>query len=107
MNLLLVVGAGSVTTELLHEAINAASGVDKLLLAGVERVTNTADLHTQFFNSRAGCELVATATVDLALNVFGVDVRLHRNQQFELCLRAILGGHRAQGIQRMETSEAN
>src|SRR3954451_7556747 len=59
------------------EALDAATGVDQLLLAGVERVAVRADLDVKLGLGRPGGELVAARTADVGLDVLGMDVGLH------------------------------
>src|SRR5215211_1834802 len=59
------------------EALHAATRVDQLLLARVERVAVRADLHVDLRLGRAGRELVAAGAADVSLDVLGVDVGLH------------------------------
>src|SRR4029077_3085902 len=59
------------------EPLDAAPGVDQLLLAGEEGVALRAELDAQGGNRGAGGELVAARAVHLALDVLGVDVGLH------------------------------
>ena len=65
---------GGATTE----ALNAATGVDQLLTAGVERVALGADFNANFRLGRARHELVATGATNLRLNVLRVQIGLHR-----------------------------
>jgi hypothetical protein len=55
------------------EALDAASGVDQLLFAGVERVALAAKLHVQIVFRRPRVELVAARTVHVGKGVIGVD----------------------------------
>ena len=64
-------------TESLVETINTSTGVDQLLLAGVERVALGADLNTDLLLSGAGCEHVATGATDRSLFVVGMDAFSH------------------------------
>ena len=59
------------------EALDAATGVDELLLARVEGVALRAELDAQRWDGRTGRELVPAGTVHLALDVIGVNVGLH------------------------------
>src|SRR6476620_6301802 len=59
------------------EPLDAAAGVDQLLLARKEGVALRAELDAEAGHGRAGRELVPAGTVDLALDVVGVDVGLH------------------------------
>src|SRR3954447_22947305 len=59
------------------EALHAATRVDQLLLARVERVAVRADLHVDLGLGRAGRELVAAGAADVSLDVLGMDVGLH------------------------------
>src|SRR5579884_18253 len=76
-------GAGaSRPTALGHpalEALDAAAGVDQLLLAGVEGVAGGADLDVDLGLGGASRELVAARAGDVGLDVLGMDFGLHRN----------------------------
>ena len=61
----------------LVEAINTSTGVNQLLLAGIERVALGADLNTNVLLGGTGRKDVATCTADRGLFVFGVDTFLH------------------------------
>src|SRR4051812_14347458 len=65
------------------EPLDAATGVDELLLARVEGVTLGAQLHAQRWDRRAGHELVATRAVHLALDVVRVNSGLHIGPVYE------------------------
>src|SRR3954454_7850010 len=60
------------------EALDTATGVHELLLARVEGVALRAELDAQGRCGRPGRELVAARAVDLALDVLGVDLGLHK-----------------------------
>jgi hypothetical protein len=62
----------------LLEAIDAASGVHDLLLAGEERVTAGAYFHGEIFSQRgAGIEAVATAACYLDVTIFRMYFGFH------------------------------
>ena len=61
----------------LVEAINTSTGVNQLLLAGIERVALGADLNTNVLLGGASRKDVATSTADRGLFIFGVDTFLH------------------------------
>src|SRR5471030_314313 len=63
---------------LLFEAIDAASGVHQLLLAGEERVAVAADVELQVAAGGAGFPGGAAGAVDLGVGIGGVDVFAHR-----------------------------
>src|SRR5215210_3375856 len=73
---LALVAAGAASGAAL-EALHAATRVDQLLLARVERVAVGADLHVDLRLGRAGRELVAAGAADVSLDVLGMDVGLH------------------------------
>ena len=75
---------GSGATELVGEALDASTGVDELLLAGVERVALVAQVNRQRGDGRAGDPGVAAAAADGALDVVGVDTILHEQDSFLL-----------------------
>lgn len=59
------------------EALDAATGVHQLLLAGVEGVACRAEFHMEIRLGRPGVELVATRTMDVGNRVLGVYFSLH------------------------------
>ena len=62
----------------LVETVDTSTGVNKLLLAGVERVTLGANFNLELTLDGTALEgLTASATND-ALTVIGVDILLHR-----------------------------
>ena len=61
----------------LVETVNTSTGVNQLLLAGIERVALGADLNTNVLLGRAGSKSVATGTADRGLFVLGMDTFLH------------------------------
>src|ERR1035438_9842230 len=77
--------AGGVLTEALLEAGDAATGVEDLLLAGVERVASRTDLNVNGAAGRGapGSETVPAATGHRGDVVLGVNVCLHDNSCLE------------------------
>ena len=63
--------------ESLVETINTSTGVNQLLLAGIERVALGADFNADVLLSGAGRKDVATGTTDRCLFVIGMDTVLH------------------------------
>ena len=63
--------------ETLVEAIDTSTGVNQLLLAGIERVALGADFNTNLLLGGAGGESVATGATDRGLFVLGMDTFLH------------------------------
>ena len=63
--------------ETLIEAINASTGVNQLLLAGIERVALGADLNTNVLLGRTSGKDIAAGTADGVLFVLGMDTFLH------------------------------
>ena len=61
----------------LVEAINTSTGVNQLLLAGIERVALGADLNTNVLLGGTSSKSVATCTADSGLFVLGMDTFLH------------------------------
>ena len=61
----------------LVEAINTSTGVNQLLLAGIERVALGADLNTDLLLSGAGSKDVTTVAADGGLFVVRMDTFLH------------------------------
>jgi len=60
------------------ELLNAASSVDKLLLARVEWVAVRTQFNVDLFHGRTGCDDVAAGTDDLGVREIGrMDIRLH------------------------------
>jgi hypothetical protein len=62
------------------EALDAATGVDQLLLARVKGVALGAKLDMQVGLRRPRVELVAARAVHVGKRVFGVDSSLHLHQ---------------------------
>src|SRR5579862_3055644 len=60
------------------EALDAAAGVDELLLARVERMALRADLDVQLGLRRAGLERVPARARDRGQDVLGMDAGFHR-----------------------------
>ena len=63
--------------ESLVETVNTSTGVNQLLLAGIERVALGADFNTDVLLSRTGREDVTTGTANGSLFVVGMDTFLH------------------------------
>ena len=61
----------------LVEAINTSTGVNQLLLAGIERVALGADFHTNVLLGRTGGKDIAAGAADGGLFVLGMDTFLH------------------------------
>jgi hypothetical protein len=59
------------------EALDAAAGVDKLLLARVEGVALGAELYVQIVFGRPRVELIAAGAMDVREGVLGVNISLH------------------------------
>ena len=68
---------GSGKTVFLVELIHAAAGIDKLLLAGVERVALGADFNRDVLPGGAGLDDVAAGAADLGAVIFRMDAFLH------------------------------
>ena len=64
-------------TKSLVEPINASTGVNQLLLAGIERVALGADFNTDVLLGGASRKDVATSTADGSLFVVGMDAFSH------------------------------
>ena len=62
---------------LLVELVNAAAGVDQLLLAGVEGVALGADSHGDVLLGGAGLDDSAASALDGGLLVIGMDSFFH------------------------------
>ena len=63
--------------ESLVETINTSTGVNQLLLAGIERVALGADFNSDVLLGGTGRKDVATSTTDRCLFVLGMDTFLH------------------------------
>ena len=61
----------------LVEAINTSTGVNQLLLAGIERVALGADLNANVLLGRTGSKDIAASAADGGLFVVGMDTFLH------------------------------
>ena len=75
----------SLDAVLLVELINAAAGVDQLLLAGVEGVALGADLNGDVLLGGAGLDDVAAGASDGGLLVIGMDSFLHCVKLLIIC----------------------
>ena len=64
-------------TESLVEPINTSTGVNQLLLAGIDRVALGADFNADVLLGGAGRKDVATGTANRRLFVLGMDTFLH------------------------------
>ena len=64
-------------TELLVELINAAAGINQLLLACKERMTLGADFNTDITLGGTGFDNFAAYALDGGLLVIGMDTFLH------------------------------
>src|SRR2546423_9265063 len=60
------------------ETLNPSSGVDQLLLAGIEGMARRADLHVQVRFGGPRVELVSAGAVHVREHVLGMDRDLHR-----------------------------
>ena len=63
--------------EALVETVNTSTGVNQLLLAGIERVALGADLNADLLLSRTGSKDVATGATDGGLLVVRMDAFFH------------------------------
>ena len=63
--------------EALVEAINTSTGVNQLLLAGIERVALGADFHTNVLLGGTSGKDIAAGAADGGLFVLGMDTFLH------------------------------
>ena len=70
--------------ESLVEPINTSTGVNQLLLAGIERVALGADFNSDVLLSGTGRKDVATGTANGSLFVIGMDTFLHFVHLFRL-----------------------
>ena len=69
---------------LLAESVDTASGVNKTLLAGVERMTVRTNFHGQLRASRGhGIKFISTCTADMRVEHLGMDIFFHCNLQFQ------------------------
>jgi hypothetical protein len=64
-------------TETLVELGNASAGIDKLLLAGEERVTLRADFHANILLRRTCLNHITAGAFDSSLLIIGMDSFLH------------------------------
>jgi hypothetical protein len=62
----------------LLELIDAAGGIDELLLTGIEGMTDVADPDQDGGSCGAGLDHVAASATDLCVHVFRMNVRFHR-----------------------------
>ncbi len=61
----------------LVETVDTSTGVNQLLLAGIERVALGADFNPDVLLGGAGRKDIATGTANCGLFVFGMDTFLH------------------------------
>ena len=64
-------------TKSLVETVNTSTGIDQLLLAGVERVALGADFDTDLLLGGTGGKDVTTVATDRSLFVLGMDTFSH------------------------------
>ncbi len=62
---------------LLLEPFDSTSGIDKLLLAGIERMAHRADFRVNFFCGTAGLKRIPTTAFNLNDIVFGMYIFFH------------------------------
>jgi hypothetical protein len=68
----------SADAVLAAELVDAATGVDDLLLARVKRMARRTNFDTEVLTQRrAGCEFVATTTSDFDFPVVGMNLGFH------------------------------
>jgi hypothetical protein len=70
-------GFGHALLELIH----AAGGIDELLLAGIEGVTNVANTHDDHRPRGAGLDDVATGATDFRLHIFRMNLSFHKRPE--------------------------
>ena len=93
-SLLAAIASIELQTVLLVELINAAAGVNELLLAGVEGVALGADFNGDVLLGAAGGDDFAAGAADGGLFVLGVDSGLHSKFLLILgCLEYAPKGH--------------
>ena len=63
--------------ESLVETVNTSTGINQLLLAGIERVALGADFNSDILLGGAGGKGVATSTANCSLFVVGMDAFSH------------------------------
>ena len=73
--------------ESLVETVNTSTGVNQLLLAGIERVALGANFNTDILLGRTGGKDVATGAADSGLLVVGMDAFLHVFHLFLISLK--------------------
>ena len=73
--------------ESLVETVNTSTGVNQLLLAGIERVALGANFNTDILLGRTGGKDVATGAADGGLLVVGMDAFLHVFHLFLISLK--------------------
>ena len=61
----------------LVETVNTSTGVNQLLLAGIERVALGADLNSDFLLGGAGGKSIATSAANCSLFVLRMDAFSH------------------------------
>jgi hypothetical protein len=68
----------------LLELIDAPSGIDEFLRAGVKRVTNVANANENGLLGGAGFDNVAAGATNLSLHVFGMYADFHKSKAAQL-----------------------
>jgi hypothetical protein len=63
--------------KLVLEFLDSTCCIDKLQLAGIERMAEVANIDFQFFAGTAGLKRIATATGNRGVMIFRVYVTLH------------------------------
>ena len=76
--------------ESLVETVNTSTGVNQLLLAGIERVALGANFNTDILLGRTGGKDVATGAADRGLLVVGMDAFSHFVHLFLLSSKGIV-----------------
>src|SRR5207253_5224834 len=71
------------------EALDPATRVHQLLLAGVERVASGADLDVDLGFRRAGLEGAPAGADDVREDVLGMDLRLHLDPRYQRLFGAL------------------
>ena len=77
-------------TESLVETVNTSTGVNQLLLAGIERVALGADFDLDVLLGRTGSKNVTTSTTDGGLFIVRMDAFSHVVHLFLLSSKGIL-----------------
>jgi hypothetical protein len=83
--------------ELLAESFDATGRIDEFLLSGEERMAGATDVDVDFCDGAAGDKGIATSAVDVAISIFGMNLRFHEQLSFSPIVREAKSATRQPG----------